>query len=74
MPKLTKRSMGLGMGYASRYKREDLIAKLGAIEHRGEAIIQEFCGKCPRREGADPYELEDICAACSMRELAELMD
>lgn len=75
MAKLTKRSLGLGDGFTSNYKRDDLIQKLGHIEHRGVSLVEEICDHCCKYPGeADNYELDNICAACSVTQLREMLE
>lgn len=75
MPKLTKRSLGILDGFASRYQRDELIQKLGHIEHKGVELVEEICDHCCRHPGeADPDELTCICEACPVTRLREMLD
>lgn len=75
MPKLTKRSLGITDGYSSNYKRDELVQKLGAIEHRGVNIAQNICDHvCRYPNEADDYEMDSLCEACPVTRLMELID
>lgn len=74
MPKLTKRSLGITDGYASGYQKDDVVQKLGYIEHRGVQLVEEICDHCCRYPGeADPDELTTICEACPVTRLMEMI-
>lgn len=75
MPRLTKRSSGLTNGFCSNYRRDDLIQKLGHIEHSAEDLIGQVCDHyCRHREEADEIGLEFICESCPMARLMEMID
>lgn len=75
MAKLTKRSLGLTDGYASNYKRDDLIQKLGRLEYAGSQIVQEMCDYgCRFPQEADAYELDSICGVCPIRRLVDMLE
>lgn len=74
MPKLTKRSLGICDGFISKYKRDDIIQKLGYIEHGAEAVAREMCDYgCRFPLEADEDELATICEACPMTRLMEMI-
>ena len=75
MPRLTKRSSGITDGFCSNYKRDDLIQKLGNIEHRSRSLAGKVCDQCCRhREDADEIGLEFICESCPLTALMELIE
>jgi len=75
MAKLTRRSLGICDGFISGYKRDELVQKLGNIEHRGEGLIRDICDHaCRYPTEADPDELSTICEACPVTRLMEMID
>lgn len=75
MPRLTRRSSGLGDGFVSDHKRDELIQKLGSIEHRSEDLIGQMCDHyCRHREEANEIGLEFICEDCPMTQLMAMID
>lgn len=75
MARLTKRSSGITDGYVSNYRRDDLLQKLGQIEHRSEDLIGQMCEHyCRHREEANELGLEFICESCPMTRLMEMID
>ena len=73
---LTKK--GEKIGWYSQYKKEDLVNKLGPIEHEAEGILEQICEKrCAfRRPPLLPENQEDmdaICEDCPMNRLAQLI-
>lgn len=75
MPKLTKRGLGIMDGFTSRYQKDELVQKLGHIEHRGVELTADICDHCCRYPlEADPDELTTICEACPVTRLRELLD
>lgn len=75
MPKLTKRSLGIMDGFTSKYPKDDIIQKLGHIEHRGAQLAGDICDHCCRYpKEADPDELTTICEACPVTRLMELLN
>jgi len=73
--RLTRRSSGITDGYASNYRRDDLIQKLGQIEHRSEDYIGQMCERyCRHREEANEIGLEFICESCPMTQLMAMID
>lgn len=73
---LTKK--GEKTGWYSMYKKEDLVNKLGPIEHEAEEILEQICEKrCAfRRPPLLPENQEDmdaICEDCPMNRLAQLI-
>jgi len=75
MAKLNRRSSGLTDGFVSGYKRDELIRKLGHIEHSAEDLIGQMCDHyCRHREEANEIGLEFICEACPMTRLMEMID
>lgn len=75
MARLTKRSSGIADGYISGYRRDDLIQKLGAIEHGFDSMAEKICDcYCRHREDAEEFGLEFIREACPMTRLMEMID
>ena len=53
---------------------QEVVQKLGTIEHRAEDLINRACDHICRFPGeADPYELPGICEECPVNKLAELI-
>ena len=74
MAKLTKRGMGILDGFVSNYRKDELVQKLGAIEHRGEQLTSDICDHvCRYPIEADEDELPTICEACPMTRLREMI-
>lgn len=76
MEKLTsERRNGIKTGYWSPKNKEEVVQKLGAIEHYAGDLITQVCDGCCRH----PYEIEDReemdgkCVGCAMSRLAELI-
>lgn len=75
MARLTRRSSGITDGFISGYNRDDLIQKLGHIEHRAEDLVGQICDHyCRHREEANELGLEFICENCPMTQLMEMID
>ena len=75
MARLTKRSSGITDGYISGYKRDELIQKLGAIEHGFDSLAENICDHyCQHRADAEEFGLEFICESCPMTRLMEMID
>lgn len=75
MARLTKRSSGIADGFCSNYKRDDLIQKLGHIEHHAEDLIGQICDNyCRHREEATELGLEFICEGCPMTQLMSMIE
>ena len=69
---------GKTCGWYSTSKKEDLVNKLGPIEHEAEEILEQICEKrCTfRRPPLMPENQEDmdaICEDCPMNRLAQLI-
>lgn len=75
MEKLTsERRNGIKTGYWSPKTKEEVVQKLGTIEHHGEGLINRACDHICRFPGeADPDELPGICEECPVNKLAELI-
>lgn len=75
MEKLTsERCNGIKRGYWSSKTKEEVVQKLGAIEHQSERLINRACDHICRFPGeADPDELPGICEECPVAKLAELI-
>lgn len=75
MPRLTKRSSGLTNGFCSNYRRDDLIQKLGHIEHSAEDLIGQMCDNyCLHREEANELGLEFTCEGCHITQLMSMIE
>lgn len=75
MPKLTKRTSGLGDGFQSGYKRNELVLKLGTLEHEAPGMISEICTRyCKHPEQLDSSDLYDVCEGCPLSRLVNLLD
>ena len=74
MARLTRSSTGITDGFCSNYRREELIQKLGHIEHKAEDLIGQMCEHyCLHREMADEIGLEYTCEGCPMTRLMEMI-
>lgn len=73
---LTRRSGGITNGFISGYKREELIQKLGRIEHAAPGLLEKMCDDHCRYplEAEDSGELEGICEACPVRRVMDMID
>lgn len=75
MALLTKRSLGITDGFTSGYKRDDLIQKLGHIEHESEDLFGELCDTyCKFREELDQCDLADRCEMCPLSRLGDMIN
>ena len=75
MAKLTRRSSGITDGFVSNYRRDDLIRKLGHIEHHGKDLIGQVCDRyCKFREDANEIGLDFVCEGCPMTLLMGMID
>lgn len=60
--------------YGSLASQQELIEKLGQIEHRSETLIGEICDYCCTSIlGKTPEEAEAICGRCPATKLAEMI-
>lgn len=76
MEKLTsERCNGIKSGYWSSKTKEEVVQKLGTIEHRAGDLITQVCDDCCRHpyETQDQTEMDEKCAGCAMTRLAELI-
>lgn len=74
MARLTRRGSGITDGFVSWYERDELVQKLGLIEHKAEDLIGKVCDHyCRNREDADELGLEYICESCPMARLMEMI-
>ena len=79
MKRLThERVNGIRTGYWTAAKKEELVDKLGPIEHEAEGVMEQICEqRCAfRRPPLRPENQEDmydICEECPMNRLAELI-
>lgn len=75
MEKMTsERCNGIKKGYWSPKTKEEVVQKLGLVEHRGEDLINRACDHICRFPGeADPEELPGICEECPVNKLAGLI-
>ena len=58
-------------------KKQELVDKLGPIEHQAEELIAELCGNYCRytsaASGKTQDELPDICEGCPLSKLGDLI-
>ena len=75
MEQLThERRNGIRTGYWSPKTKEEIVQKLGVIEHQAEGLIGRACDDyCRMSVNADPEEFEQICKECPINKLAELI-
>ena len=75
MALLTKRGSGLNTGFVSGYKREEMVQKLGRIEHAAPQLLKKLCdGNCRFPMEADEYELTEICEVCPVTRVLEMIE
>lgn len=77
MAKLTsERVNGIKTGYWSAAKKDDLIQRLGVIEHRSENLIAQICDSlCRMPRGDVPADqLAEFCEHCPATILYKLID
>lgn len=75
--KLTsERCNGIKAGYWSPAKKDELIQRLGVIEHRSEHLIAQICdGLCRMPRGDVPADqLAEFCEHCPATILYKLID
>jgi len=65
-----ERVSGIKSGYWSPAKKEDLVQKLGRIEHRGGPLIRQACGKCP----VPDKHRENTCPGCPLTALTQMIE
>ena len=62
MAQLTRRGNGISAGYISGYKRDDLVQKLGRIEHAAPELLKKMWDDhCRYPLEAYEWELSSIC-------------
>lgn len=75
MAKLTRRSLDLVEGFESDKSRNQLVQKLGFIEHRAEDILSDMCDYgCRFPLEADEDELSGICEECPVTKLLRMIE
>lgn len=75
MALLTKRGNGITAGYISNYKREDIVQKLGRIEHAAPELLKKMCdGHCRFPLEADEWELSSICESCPITRVLDMIE
>ena len=68
-----ERVNGIRTGYWSQAKKDELIQKLGPLEHHGENLLGEICDQVCRfayRQGRLP---EEQCEQCPVDKLAKML-
>lgn len=69
-----ERCSGIKRGYWSAKTKEEVVQKLGAIEHRADDLLGKICDYgCRFPYEADQEELDGICQECPVTKLAELI-
>ena len=75
MSKLTsERVNGIKTGYWSPSKKDDLVQRLGRIEHESPRLIEQICDDCckhPFEMGQE--ELDERCQVCPLEILERLI-
>ena len=68
---------GKRSGWFSMSKKQELVDKLGPIEHQAEELLEELCGNYCRytsaASGKTGDELLDICEDCPLSRLRDLI-
>lgn len=70
----SERVNGIKTGYWSMRKKDELVQRLGAIEHRAPRLIEQACELCHLpyvTENQD--ELEEKCEVCPLGYLEKLI-
>ena len=71
--KLTsERSNGIKSGYWSPARKDDLVQRLGAVEHKAPALLREICRKKCIVMDRDQMSC-DHCTDCAVYQLAVLI-
>lgn len=72
--KLTsERSNGIKTGYWSPARKDDLVQRLGAIEHEAPRLLQGTCiRRCPYQRDTDRMT-GNLCGDCEVYQLAMLI-
>lgn len=62
-------------GYGSKAKRDELVQRLGQIEHRSGRLIEQACELCHLPYVAKDQEaLEQKCETCPLTYLQKMID
>lgn len=73
MAKLTSaRVSGIKTGYWSPAKKDDLVQRLGAIEHQGPRLLDRVCAERCIWHSVNPKK-DHICDECPVTALRGLM-
>lgn len=59
--------------YGSLASRQELVEKLGRIEHESSCRLSQICDRCNRLIGRTEDESEEICDECGVTKLAGLI-
>lgn len=60
--------------YGSLASQQELIEKLGRLEHGTDLIVADICDECCTRiVGMTPEEAESLCDRCPATRLAEMI-
>lgn len=77
MAKLTsQRVNGIRSGYWSPAKKEELVQRLGSLEHLGPDMLGDICDHCckyPEQYGLEDERRLEICDKCPMNHLMRMM-
>lgn len=66
-----ERCSGIKSGYWSPARKDDLVQKLGAIEHKAPPLLWEICGtKCDIMYWD---QIADKCSSCPVQKLSGLI-
>jgi len=74
MAKLTyERCNGIKTGYWSAAKKDELVQKLGAIEHHFDTLAIGICDDICRHREVSQEELDELCDRCPLNLLDHLI-
>lgn len=75
MSKLTsERVNGIKAGYWSAAKKDELVQKLGAIEHLAPRLLKKTCIGVCLHSPEDDREHDEVCRGCPVYELTMLVE
>jgi|GEM_PF-5402700 len=69
-----ERVNGIRTGYWSPVKKDELIQKLGPLEHHGERLLGEICDRVCRFAYQQDELPEEQCEQCPVEKLAKMLE
>ena len=77
MARLTAQRMsGIKHGYWSAKTKEEVVQRLGAIEHAADGVAQKVCDEyCVKRtQAATQEQLDEMCEVCPFEKLMRIIN